>query len=53
MSIGRTVLISHISSTAKAMPAALSLNASKIINDQLPRMAIFNTGIDGKMEITM
>ena len=53
MSIGKTVLIIHISNTANATPAVLSVNVSKIISDQLPRIAIFSAGIDGKIATTI
>ena len=53
MSIGRTVLMSQMSRTAKAMPAVFGLKTPKISSDQLPRMAMLITGRDGKIATTI
>ena len=53
MSMGKTVLMSQMSATARAMPAVLGLKTPKIISDQVPRMAILAAGMDGKTATTM
>ena len=53
MSIGRTVLMSHMSATARAMPAVLGLKTPKMMSDQVPRMAILAAGMDGNTATTM
>ena len=53
MSIGRTVLTSQMSATARAMPAVFGLKTPKMMSDQVPRMAILATGMDGKMATTI
>ena len=53
MSIGRTVLMSQMSATARAMPAVFELKTPKIMSDQVPRMAILAAGIDGKTATTI
>ena len=53
MSIGKTVLMSQMSATARAMPAVFGLKTPKIISDQVPRIAILAAGMDGKIATTI
>ena len=53
MSMGRTVLMSQMSATARAIPAVFGLKTPKIISDQVPRMAMLITGRDGKIATTI
>ena len=53
MSMGRTVLMSQMSATARAMPAVLGLKTPKMMSDQVPRMARLAAGMDGKTATTM
>ena len=53
MSMGKTVLISQMRATARAMPAVFGLKTPKIMSDQVPRMAMLAAGMDGKTATTM
>ena len=53
MSIGRTVLMSQIRTTARAMPAVFGLKTPKMMSDHVPRMAILAAGMDGKTATTI
>ena len=53
MSMGKTVLMSQMSATARAMPAVFGLKTPKMISDQVPRMAILAAGMDGKTATTI
>ena len=53
MSMGKTVLMSQMSATARAMPAVFGLKTPKIMSDQVPRIAMLAAGMDGKTATTI
>ena len=53
MSMGKTVLMSQMSATARAMSAVFGLKTPKMMSDQVPRMAILAAGMDGETATTM